>query len=72
MFTDIYDEHRGISAMFLQITHGYSIERAIPDPLVALIEKAAQEFYIAAAPGAWLVDIFPWRTLFDHYASNAT
>ncbi|KZV66282.1 cytochrome P450, partial [Peniophora sp. CONT] len=49
-----------VSAMFLKITHGYSIERASPDPLISLVEKAAEEFYIAAAPGAWLVDIFPW------------
>lgn len=47
--------------MFLKITHGYSIERASPDPLISLIERAAEEFYIAAAPGAWIVDIFPWR-----------
>lgn len=46
--------------MFLKITHGYNIERESPDPLVSLIEKAAEEFYVATVPGAWLVDIFPW------------
>ncbi|VDC01387.1 unnamed protein product [Peniophora sp. CBMAI 1063] len=49
-----------LSAMFLKITHGYNIERESPDPLISLIEKAAAEFYIAAAPGVWLVDMFPW------------
>ena len=48
------------SAMFLKMAHGYSIERYAKDPLVNLIENAAKEFYIAATPGAWLVDFFPW------------
>ncbi|KAI0035465.1 cytochrome P450 oxidoreductase [Vararia minispora EC-137] len=49
-----------ISAMFLKITHGYAIERNRPDPLITLIEKAAHEFYLASAPGKWLVDLLPW------------
>jgi hypothetical protein len=30
------------------------------DPFVELAEKVADNFSQAAAPGAWLVDIFPW------------
>jgi len=30
------------------------------DEFVALAEKSADTFSQAAAPGAWLVDIFPW------------
>ena len=47
--------------MFLKVSHGYSVERDRPDPFITLIESAAKEFYLAAAPGAWLVDSFPWR-----------
>ncbi|KAF8531832.1 cytochrome P450 [Gautieria morchelliformis] len=28
-------------------------------PFVAVVEKAAQQFYLATVPGAWLVDTFP-------------
>ncbi|KAG6872144.1 hypothetical protein C0995_012555 [Termitomyces sp. Mi166 len=46
-------------AISLRISHGYTIETDKPDPLVKLVETAAKDFYIATAPGAWLVDIFP-------------
>jgi hypothetical protein len=55
--------------MFLNITHGYAIERNRTDPLISLIEKAAQEFYAAAAPGAWFVDLLPWR-MFLSFCDN--
>jgi hypothetical protein len=48
----------------LKISIGYTPEREKADPLISVIEKAAAEFYIAAAPGSWLVDTLPWRT---HY-----
>ncbi|PFH46697.1 hypothetical protein AMATHDRAFT_69268 [Amanita thiersii Skay4041] len=46
-------------AIFIQISHGYIINKEKRDPLVSIVEKAAQEFYIATAPGKWLVDTFP-------------
>ncbi|KAJ3847062.1 cytochrome P450 [Lentinula lateritia] len=51
---------RATSAVFIKITHGYSIEHEKSDPLINIIETAAREFYIAAAPGSWLVDSMPW------------
>jgi hypothetical protein len=62
MFILLFDS--ATSAVFLKSAHGYSIERDRPDPLISLIETAASEFYLAAAPGAWLVDSIPWRKCF--------
>lgn len=42
------------------MSYGYNLERDKPDPLLTLIDTAANEFYIATAPGAWLVDTFPF------------
>ncbi|KAK7458733.1 hypothetical protein VKT23_009733 [Stygiomarasmius scandens] len=42
------------------MSHGYQVERTGIDPLVTLIEKAAQEFYLATQPGVWIVDTFPF------------
>jgi hypothetical protein len=52
------------SAIFTRTAFGYSPERDRDDPLVTLIERAAREFYFAAAPGAWLVDSLPWSKHF--------
>ncbi|KAF8510748.1 cytochrome P450 oxidoreductase [Gautieria morchelliformis] len=46
-------------AIFLRMSHGYNIKSSTSDPFVAVVEKAAQQFYIATVPGAWLVDTFP-------------
>lgn len=58
---DLIITHSFQGSFFLRISHGYVVDtrRGYSDPLVTLIEKAAQEFYIATRPGAWLVDIFP-------------
>ena len=47
--------------MILNIVYGYNIEREERDPLVDVIEKAIEHFGKAIEPGAWLVDIFPFR-----------
>lgn len=49
-----------IAATVFQITHGYTVA-AKDDPLIGLAERANTEFGLAAAPGAFLVDVFPIR-----------
>ncbi|THG92741.1 hypothetical protein EW026_g8263 [Hermanssonia centrifuga] len=41
------------------MSHGYNVKKNTPDPLINLVETAAQDFYIATTK-VWLVDIFPW------------
>lgn len=45
--------------MSLKTTYGYKIEPHKPDALVTLINKMMTQFSLAAAPGAWLVDLIP-------------
>lgn len=47
-----------MAAIVFQISHGYTVS-GNDDPLVKLAERANEEFGLAAAPGAFLVDIFP-------------
>ena len=49
-------------AIILKMSHGYAIERSYRgarDPLVDLADEALLQFSLAAAPGAWLVDVLP-------------
>jgi hypothetical protein len=39
--------------------YGYAAEREKKEPLLTLIDTAADGFYIATSPGSWLVDTFP-------------
>ena len=50
-------------AIILKISHGYTIEPKGADPLVDLADEALVQFSLAAAPGAWLVDVLPIRRL---------
>jgi hypothetical protein len=50
--------HRSLAAIFLKMSYGYNVERESKDPLLTLIDTAADEFYIATSPGSWLVDTF--------------
>lgn len=50
--------------MILKISHGYTIEPHKSDPLVELAEKAMDQFAQAGVPGAWMVDIMPFREYF--------
>ena len=47
--------------MILKIAYGYTIEQQKSDPLVELATKALDEFGKAAVPGAWTVDVLPFR-----------
>ena len=58
------------------MSYGYDVEREKPDPLLTVIDTAANEFYIATSPGSWLVDTFPICTSFlpllrDNYIQTA-
>src|SRR5271154_3940074 len=48
-------------AIILKISHGYTIQEE-NDPLVALADRATEQFSLACLPGAYLVDIIPIRT----------
>lgn len=50
-------------ALILKIAYGYNIRRDGADPLVNLAEGFMSTIAEAAAPGAWLVDVLPARTL---------
>ncbi|KAJ6609072.1 cytochrome P450 [Mycena sp. CBHHK59/15] len=45
-------------AIILRITYGIEVQEE-EDPFVTLIEKANDNFNLATAPGAFLVDVFP-------------
>ncbi|KAJ7190886.1 cytochrome P450 oxidoreductase [Mycena pura] len=49
-----------IGAILLRMSHGYTTRIDGNDPMVNLVVNAAQDFYQATKPGAWLVDIIPW------------
>jgi hypothetical protein len=57
---------RAEGAIFLQVSHGYIINKDERDPFISVVEQAAHEFYIATRPGKWLVDTFPIRMCLDH------
>ncbi|KAG6881030.1 hypothetical protein C0995_003306, partial [Termitomyces sp. Mi166 len=45
-------------AIILRISHGYEVKEN-NDPFVELADKATEQFSLATAPGAWLVDVLP-------------
>ncbi|KAH9051796.1 cytochrome P450 oxidoreductase [Lactarius vividus] len=53
------DIRLSVAAIFLKMSYGYNVEREKSDPLLNVIDTAANEFYIATSPGAWLVDTLP-------------
>ncbi|KAI9451145.1 cytochrome P450 oxidoreductase [Lactarius psammicola] len=55
----IKDIRLSVAAIFLKMSYGYNVEREKSDPLLTVIDTAAEEFYIATSPGAWLVDTLP-------------
>ncbi|PVG03921.1 cytochrome P450 [Serendipita vermifera] len=48
-----------VGAVITKLTYDYDLKED-NDPFVELAEKVADNFSQAAAPGVWLVDIFPW------------
>lgn len=46
-------------AIILRLAYGYNVNHESEDPLVAIVEKVAEEASNACEPGRWLVDIIP-------------
>ncbi|KAL7932811.1 cytochrome P450 [Trichoderma chlorosporum] len=46
-------------AIILKVTYGYTIDPWEQDPMVDLGDRALDQFSLAVAPGAWLVDLLP-------------
>ncbi|KXT15288.1 hypothetical protein AC579_4855 [Pseudocercospora musae] len=46
-------------AIILKVAYGYSIIPRGPDPMVAQVNEVMEQFSLATAAGAWLVDVVP-------------
>ena len=62
---------REAGAVILKMAYGYTTEPVKSDPLVELAGKALDEFAKAAVPGAWAVDIMPFRETIIYFEDNA-
>ena len=49
-------------AIILSIAYGYDVSEGETDHFIQLAEMGLEEFSVAANPGAFLVDVLPWRT----------
>lgn len=45
------------------MSHGYQVQEG-EDPVVNIVDKAVEQFSLATAPGAFLVDVLPIRAQF--------
>lgn len=52
---------RMVGAVILRIAYGYKIDQIHADPLVGFADLVMDEFSQSVRPGAWLVDVLPWR-----------
>ncbi|KPM39026.1 O-methylsterigmatocystin oxidoreductase [Neonectria ditissima] len=51
---------REAGSIILEIAYGYRSEPSGSDPLVDMVGSVMEQFAVAATPGAWLVDVFPF------------
>ncbi|KAH6995360.1 cytochrome P450 [Ilyonectria destructans] len=51
---------RETGSIILDIAYGYRSEPFKSDPLIDMVGNVMEQFAVAAAPGTWLVDIFPF------------
>ncbi|CUA67814.1 O-methylsterigmatocystin oxidoreductase [Rhizoctonia solani] len=51
--------HQTVGSSLLRLTYGYNVE-GVNDHLIVLANDAMAMFSIAAMPGAWMVDLFPF------------
>ncbi|KAH8684944.1 putative cytochrome P450 oxidoreductase OrdA-like protein [Ilyonectria robusta] len=51
---------RETGSIILDIAYGYRSEPFKNDPLIDMVGNVMEQFAVAAAPGTWLVDIFPF------------
>jgi hypothetical protein len=47
-------------SIILETTFGYTIKGS-GDDVIALAERIQEDFSIACVPGAYMVDMLPWR-----------
>ena len=52
-------------SVILKIAYGYTTEAHKKDPLVDMVGHTMDNFAVAAVPGAFLVDIMPFRKCFE-------
>jgi hypothetical protein len=52
---------RTAGAIIIRLSHGYQVKETA-DPIVAIVDRATNQFSAASQPGAWLVDVLPIRT----------
>lgn len=50
---------RTAGAIILRMSHGYQVKES-HDPIVECVDQATEQFSLATAPGAFLVDVMPW------------
>jgi hypothetical protein len=53
---------RATTALILKIAYGYPV-KGNDDPFIQLSTRAIDNFILCTIPGAWMVDIFPFRML---------
>ncbi|KAF7595390.1 hypothetical protein BBP40_006384 [Aspergillus hancockii] len=51
--------HTAVAAIILKLVYGYTVEPNGQDPLIHLVETAAEGFGMINQPAAWLVDSIP-------------
>ncbi|KAH7142853.1 cytochrome P450 [Dactylonectria estremocensis] len=51
---------RETGSIILDIAYGYRSEPFKSDPLIDMVGNVMEQFAVAAAPGSWLVDVFPF------------
>ena len=49
---------RTAGTTIMKMTYGYKVQADL-DPIIELVDTAMQQFSLATAPGAFLVDVFP-------------
>ncbi|KAI0161804.1 cytochrome P450 [Hypoxylon sp. FL1284] len=56
----------------LKVVYGYTVEPHGEDPFVSLTTRTMNHFSLAAAPGVWMVDIFPFLKYIPEWFPGAT
>lgn len=66
----LFLDYREAGSVILKIAYGYTTEQNGRDPLVELAGQAMDQFARAGVPGAWLVDMLPFRTISPIHPNN--
>ena len=57
--------------LVLGIAYGCDV-KSIHDPIVEVAERMINQVGQGVSPGAWLVNVFPWRESYPHFMSVST